>query len=256
MIASKIPRYLLFALILGIGVTAIMLSMFYGQYRWLAGEIVARSSEEHDSFLEASFERSMRSRMGVIADGLLLDVDIDDSGAVLRRLNRALANDEIMTGLRFTNANAHVLQSGQLPVAKLAGLVTWMDSELVLVHPLVADGETLGELAGSFGLEQLHAESLQFASEVTATEIESRRISYIWIGFGTLGLLIVCGSIIWLIVRDQTSRIRELKRQAEKLRESGFDISQADGDEGAQTVSELESHLMNWEPAEEAAKEE
>ena len=55
-----------------------------------------------------------------------------------------------------------------------------------------------------------------------ATEIESRRISYIWIGFGTFGLLIVCGGVIWLIVRDQTLRIRELKRQAEKLRDSDF----------------------------------
>ena len=222
MIASKIPRYLLFALILGFGVTAVMLAMFYGQNRWLAGEIVARSSEEHDTFLAASFERRMRSRMGVVADGLLFDVDINDSDAVLQRLGRALANDEIMTGLRFTNTDAHVLQSGNIPAAELEGLVTWMESELVLVYPLVADGVTLGQLAGSFRLEQLQAESIQFASEVVATEIESRRVSYVWIGFGTFGLLIVCGSVIWLIVRDQTSRIRELKRQAEKLRDSDF----------------------------------
>ena len=78
MSASKIPRYLLFATVLGTAVTVIMLSMFYGQYRWLAGEIVARSSAEHDTFLAASFERRVRFQLHVIADALLLEANIDD----------------------------------------------------------------------------------------------------------------------------------------------------------------------------------
>ena len=231
MIASKIPRYLLFVLILGVGVGIIMLSMFYGQYRWLAGEIVKRSSAEHDTFLEASFELRARSQMGWIADGLALDVN--DSGAVVQRLNQALENDDIVIGLRFTNSETKILQSGHVPVAGISGQVTWLENELVLVYPVVADGVTLGQVTGSFSLEQLQAESIAFASEVVATEIESRRISYIWIGFGTLATLIMSGGIVWLIVRDQTSRIRELKRQAEKLRESDFGepLAETHGDE-------------------------
>ena len=233
MIASKIPRYLLFALILGIGVTVIMLSMFYGQYRWLASEIRARSSEEHETFLEASFERRIRSQMGVIADGLAIDVDINDSVAVLRSLNRALESDEILTGLRFTESTSHILQAGYFPATEFSGPATWMENELVIVLPVVVDGATLGELAGSFQLAQIHAESMQFASEVVATEIESRRISYVWIGFGTIAMLVICGLVVWLIVRDQTKRIRELKRQAEKLRESDFGepLAETRGDE-------------------------
>ena len=231
MLASKIPRYLLFVLILGVGVGIIMLSMFYGQYRWLAGEIVTRSSAEHDTFLEASFELRARSQMGWIADGLALDVN--DSGAVVQRLNQALENDDIVIGLRFTNSETKILQSGHVPVAGISGQVTWLENELVLVYPVVADGVTLGQVTGSFSLEQLQAESIAFASEVAATEIESRRISYIWIGFGTLATLILSGGVVWLIVRDQTSRIRELKRQAEKLRDSDFGepLAETHGDE-------------------------
>ena len=45
MIGSKIPRYLLLGLGLGVAVGVIMLSMFYGQYRWLADEIQHKVSE-------------------------------------------------------------------------------------------------------------------------------------------------------------------------------------------------------------------
>ncbi len=51
MIGKKIPRYLRMGLTLGIAVGVIMLSMFYGQYRWLASEIVTASAEQHDAFL-------------------------------------------------------------------------------------------------------------------------------------------------------------------------------------------------------------
>ncbi len=222
MSTSKIPRYLLFGTVLGAAVTVIMLSMFYGQYRWLAGEIVARSSAEHDSVIEASFERRVRFQLHVIADALVLEADINDSSAILQALNRALLGDETMTGLRFTNTDSQILQSGNFPATKLAGRVTWLEDRLVLTYPVVADGVTLGELAGSFRLDQLRAESSQFSSEILATETTSRRISYLWIGLGTLGTVLVCGLVVWLIARDQTLRIRELKRQAEKLRESDF----------------------------------
>ncbi len=161
MSASKIPRYLLFATVLGTAVTVIMLSMFYGQYRWLAGEIVARSSAEHDSFIEASFERRVRFQMHTIADTLVLEADISDSSTILQVLNRSLAGDETMDGLRFTNTNSQILQSGNFPATKLAGRVTWLEDRLVITYPVVADGVTLGEVAGSFQLDELRAESRQ-----------------------------------------------------------------------------------------------
>ncbi len=52
MIGSRIPRFLLYATTLGVIVAAIMLSMFYGQYRWLANQIVSTSSDEHRALVE------------------------------------------------------------------------------------------------------------------------------------------------------------------------------------------------------------
>lgn len=51
MIGSKIPRYLILGLVLGVAVGAVMLSMFYTQYRLLAGDILAKSAAEHDAYL-------------------------------------------------------------------------------------------------------------------------------------------------------------------------------------------------------------
>ena len=62
MIGGRFPKYLALAVILGMAVSIIMLSMFYGQYRWLASEIVADSSAEHLTFLKQSFERRTRAR--------------------------------------------------------------------------------------------------------------------------------------------------------------------------------------------------
>ena len=204
MIASKISRYLLFALMLGFAVTVIILSMFYGQYRWLAGEIVAQSSVEHNSFLESNFESGARSRIANIAESFALDNDVSDSTAILQALNNSLALNEMMSGLRYTDSESQILQSGNVPAAVIEGDVTWLQDDLILVYPVIVNGETVGNLAGSFQLDQLRADSNKFAANVAATEMQNRRNSYVWIGLGTLATLIVCGLVVWLVARDQT----------------------------------------------------
>ena len=219
---SKSPRYLLFALMLGISVTVIMLSMFYGQYRWLANELVDRSSAEHNTFLEQSFERRVRAQMGDIAAAFSVDVDYQDSTAVLRSLNSALASNPTMSGIRFTDTSLRTLQTGSFPMTQVVDSVTWLENDLIMVYDVVVDDERVGTLAGSFELDQLRSEASAFTTELTATENESRRVSYLWIGLGTFAVVVVCGFVVWLIARDQTRRIRELKRQAEKLRDADF----------------------------------
>ena len=54
MIGRVLPRYLILAATLTLVVVGLMLSLFYGQYRWLASDIVTRSVEEHDAILEGS----------------------------------------------------------------------------------------------------------------------------------------------------------------------------------------------------------
>ncbi|MDH3746705.1 MAG: EAL domain-containing protein [Gammaproteobacteria bacterium] len=222
MIGSKFSRNLLFALVLGTIVTVIMLSLFYGQYRWLAGEIVAASAAEHELFLRQSFERRVRAQMHGIADDFALTVNTADSADVLQGLNRALGRNEMMTSMRFSDAQARTLQVGNFPTVDLDAAVTWLPDSLIMTYPVGGESGISGQLTGVFQLDQLHAESAAFATQLADKELERRRSSYAWIGAGTLAMLLVCGLVVLLVARDQTRRIRDLKLQAEKLRASDF----------------------------------
>ena len=80
----------------------------------------------------------------------------------------------------------------------------------------------MGVLSGSFELQSLQAESQMFSVGLLAKESQSRHLTYLWIGAGTLITLLVCAGFVWLIVRGYTSRIRDLCLQAEKLSEADF----------------------------------
>ena len=102
MIGSRIPRFILYATVLGTAVAVLMLSMFYGQYRWLARQIMSTSYEEHRALLEQSYERRARAELHAIADSLPSELDAGNSIAVAATLNRSLAANPGLTGLRVT----------------------------------------------------------------------------------------------------------------------------------------------------------
>jgi diguanylate cyclase (GGDEF)-like protein/PAS domain S-box-containing protein len=89
-------------------------------------------------------------------------------------------------------------------------------------YPVVRDGQVIGVLASSFELQSMHAESLAFSVELLARESQSRQLSFLWIGAGTLVTLLLCGGIVWLFVRRHDARIRDLCVQAEKLSQADF----------------------------------
>ena len=222
MIGSKIPRYLLYVLILGAAVAFIMLSMFYGQYRWLADEITTASAARHEAFLRTSYERRVRAQMHAVADDLASRYDSEDPAFVSSVLNRAIANNTTMAGLRFVADGREMRQAGSLPELDFSGPVEWLPDKLLITYPVTRDEKQLGVLAGSFEVDQMRAEARAFAGELQQAELHSRQISFYWIGAGTLMTLLLCGGAVWVLVRKQTTKIRQLKIQAEKLREADF----------------------------------
>jgi diguanylate cyclase (GGDEF)-like protein/PAS domain S-box-containing protein len=222
MIGNRIPRYFQMGLTLGIAVGVIMLSLFYGQYRWLANEIVTTSTEQHDAILYASFERRARAQLHVMADNVALEIGTPDAAAVSTILDRLLTDNETLVGLRFSGIEVEPVQSGNYPSAPSNDGVAWLADNLIMTYPVVRGDIHLGELAGAFPLDELHAESVAFTTELIDGELENRRISYFWIGLGTLATLLMFGVFVWLIVRRQTARVRALKLQAEKLRDADF----------------------------------
>jgi diguanylate cyclase (GGDEF)-like protein/PAS domain S-box-containing protein len=222
MIGSRIPRYFLYTAVLGTVVAAIMLSMFYGQYRWLARQIMTTSYEEHRVLLEESFERRARAELHAITDMLPYGAQVDDTNAMPRVLNRALAANPYLTGLHLTTSSGETWSSGNYPEIETASEATWLEEHLLFSLPIVRDGQDLGVLSGSFQLRPMRSDLASFTEELQTKEDESRRVSYLWIGGGTLAILLMCGAVVWLIVRGQTRRIRQLKTQAEKFRDADF----------------------------------
>ena len=222
MIGSKISRYLLLGLTLGVAVGVVMLSMFYGQYRWLAREIVTTSALQHDQFLRASFERRIRAQMHAMADQVADNVGSPENGVLPVVLNRLMSKNTSLTGLRFQAADSPAIQIGSLPATAADQAVEWSSDHLAMSYPVTRDGAFLGTLSGAFTLDELRTESAQFAAQLADKEEQTRRLSYYWIGLGTVATLLIFGLFIWLIVRRQTNRLRALKLQAEKLRDADF----------------------------------
>ncbi len=121
MSSKSLPKFLLMASAVAAVVTAVMLSVFFLQYRWLADEITSTSAAEHNAFLAESFERRARSDMHRIADDLVETGALASRDATLRVLNEAIADNPSLVGIVFRGANGVVLGEGELPPATLSG---------------------------------------------------------------------------------------------------------------------------------------
>ena len=236
------------AFALGIAGAAIMLSLFYSQYWWLANQIESASYAEQRSLLEASFERRARADLHAIAHRLPDDLADVDTRIIRQELNRALTVHPELIGIRLASAAGETWSSGSFPQDVIVTKATWLEEQLLLPFPVDRDGKVIGELTGSFELDSLKSELAAFAARLKAREDESRRVSFMWIGGGTLAVLIICLSIVWLLTRGQTRRIRQLKAQAEKFRDADFGepLPETDGDELgalASVFNDMRDHL-------------
>ena len=233
MIGSRIPRFFLYATVLGTVVAAIMLSMFFGQYRWLAGQIMSTSYEEHRTLLEASFNRHTRAELRAISDALPADLVAADENSIVVALNRALIANPKLKGLQVELSTGATFTIGAYPQVDGDPDTVWLTDYMLQSSPIVRNELEIGRIAGSFALDWFHADLTSFTEVINTKEGENRRASYVWIGGGTIAVLLLCGSVVWLLVRGQTKRIRRLKAQAEKFRDADFGepILESRGDE-------------------------
>ena len=233
----------------GIVVTGIMLSVFYGQYSWLADRIVAASSTEYNQRAESVFEQKSRAQLTTIANRLRQSVLSEGGGDTLRALKIELAANDNLASLRFINATGESFESGSYPAASNPSGTLWLSNRLLISIPVEVDGVDGGEISGAFNLEGLIADTARFTDEITTTQVSSTRTSYVWAGTATLAAILLLGGCLFLIVRSQKSRIRQLRVQAEKLRDSDFSeplLLARDGELGhlAAVFNELRDRLQ------------
>lgn len=221
MTSRILPRYVILVSALTLVVIGIMLSIFYGQYRWLASGIVSSSVEQHEISLSASFERRARGHLHRTADSLST-TDSDNYGAQLLVLNRAIADSDDLVGLRYVQSGGINVQSGE-PVDDPAadGYVLRAD-HLYMTYAVRRDEIEMGTLLSEFSLVNLSQELEAFEQRLVQQGTQRRQASLFWVGGATLVMLGLCGVVIWLIAKTQAQRIRELKIQAQKLSESDF----------------------------------
>ena len=221
MAGKVLPRYLILVsalTVLGIG---IMLTIFYGQYRWLTSGIVASSVEQHGTSLANSFERRARGQLYRVSV-YLSEAESGDSFPVQHILDRAVDSSDSMIGLAYAPQNGMVVTTGSPLEAEGEIDTQWGEDSLVLRMPVESNNETLGFVTGTFTLDTLVAESAAFEERLVALGTESRKVSFAWIGLATLVTLALCAFVIWTIARMQAQRIRELKVQAEKLSDADY----------------------------------
>lgn len=222
MIGNRTSRLLLLAVALAVAVAGIMLSVFYGQYRWLADQITQTSSVEYHRLLQASFERRARAQMHVAADHLRMAAGDGDHATVVAALNEILLHNERLRGIRYTDSSGLTYLTGNFPARINTDETDWVTDHLIVAYPVLVNSVEVGRMSGAFDFAELRVEARHFSEALAARQTESRRISYLWAGGGTFLALILCGTVIWLIVRNQTKRIRQLKTQAEKFRDADF----------------------------------
>jgi diguanylate cyclase (GGDEF)-like protein/PAS domain S-box-containing protein len=222
MIGIKIPRLLWVAITIGIAVFGVMLLAVYGQYRWLADRIVEASSTEYNQLLEADFEQRARTELQVAADRLHEAAGIEQARNIALVLNAVLRDGENLTGARFVDLSGRSIESGDDFESHDPDAAVWLEERLLVAQAVIVDDIETGILYGAFDLSELRADAARFTDEITSTGLESRHVSFLWAGIGTLVTVLLLGGAIWLTVRNQTKRIRELKVQAEKFRDADF----------------------------------
>jgi diguanylate cyclase (GGDEF)-like protein/PAS domain S-box-containing protein len=222
MIGNRIPRFFLYATALGAIVAVVMLTLFFAQYRWLANQIVLASYEEHRVVLQGSFERRARAELHRIADQLPVGNGAISATALYAALNRALAEHPGVNGLRLTIRGGDTFVSGDYPQETGDNATAWLDEQMLLSYPVLRGDVEVAQLSGSFDLMPFHADLAEFTNRLQAQEDESRRASYFWIGGVSVAVLLLCGGVVWLLVRGQTRRIHLLKAQAERFRDADF----------------------------------
>ncbi len=231
MTGSILPRYLLLASTLSLIVVAMLLTMFYGQYRWLARGMMDTSVAELDASLAASFEGRARAQLFRVADEIAdrigdqaAEADTVNGAAVIASiLDRTVRINESLTGLRYESDQFGVIDTGDTALlSTVQGTTVWQDDRLYLSYPVVQNDVQIGELKSSFVLTRLYEESRAFEQRLVQLERDYFLGSLWWVGGAALLAFVLCITVIWTIARSQTRRIHELKVQAEKMSEANF----------------------------------
>ena len=222
MTGKTVPRYLALTATLSLVVGGLMLTVFYGQYRTLSGQLVGTSAEQFDAAQAASFERRARGRMHRIADAIALHSAVAETADIANVMQAAMNGSDDLNGLRYVAANGESVSVGTVASTVFNEPVDGTSENFYLSYTVKGVDSPSGTLYGSFSLDSVVTETSAFRELLLAQDSERRAASFTRIFATALFGVALCGTVIWLVVRDQSRRILELRIQAEKLSHSNF----------------------------------
>jgi diguanylate cyclase (GGDEF)-like protein/PAS domain S-box-containing protein len=222
MIGNRSPRILLLAAVIGIAIFGLMLAVFYGQYQWLADRIVESSSTEFTQLVEANFEQRARAELQLASNKVQDAVGSGQTGDVSLALNVIFTDSQNLAGIRFVDLSGQTFESGGFFEYADFGKSVWLERQLLVSQKVFVNDIEVGVLHGAFDLSEMRTDAARFADKITSSEIASRQVSYLWAGAGTLAAALLLGGGVWWLAHGQIKRIRQLKSQVEKLRDSDF----------------------------------
>ena len=219
------PRYLVITVVLSAVIATAMLSVFYMQYRWLAGALVQSSGEHYAESIADGFQRREMGRLQRIGDAIVLHSIVTDEPDLTTLLRASISGDPHLEGLYFVSTSGWVSSFGNFNSDALQGADELPSDRLQLAHEIAEDGRFVGTLYGEFSLLGPQGDIAAFQQQLVAEEQLRQRRSLLWIGGTALLSLALCCLVIWLVVQEQVRRISVLKRQAEKLSSANFSES-------------------------------
>ena len=212
MSSKRLPRFLLIAAATAAAITAIMLSVFFVQYRWLANELTETSAAEHNALLNESFERRARAQMHSVADNISALGPDQSRDTVAALLERRLASNPGLEALRYSGPIDGVVTVGSFPSGDYAERTTWLRDALVVRYDVELADRPDAEIEGVFALDELRYAATLFADSIAAEEARSRRTSYVWIATVSVLVLTASGLFVFAIHRSTSGRIEQLKQ--------------------------------------------
>ncbi len=222
MTGRTVPRYLALTATLSIVVGGLLLTVFYGQYRLQSAQLVDTSVAQFDAAQAASFERRARSRLHRIADAIALHRSITGDADVTDVMQSAMTGDNDLLGLLYVNeTGAQIAVGAPVPTVDAAPSAERAENLFLQYDVLNAD-RPLGSLHASFSRLSVSAETRAFQELLLAQDSARRAESFARIFAVTVFGGLLCGTVIWLVVRSQSNRIRALKTQVQKLSQANF----------------------------------
>lgn len=215
---SLLPKYLLTALILALGIICIVSLALYRNYTDLSSALVATGLGQSEAAIQAR---------------VLTDYS-QDLADIERLIDRPIANDEsalrekILSERLEKNTALQSLYFEPLVVDFDSGAIhppttpVWGKEKLTLRADVIYAREYFGQLVAVFSLGDSLAEQGQLSSELAAIEQQYRARGALWVAATTFVMLLGSALLAWLTASRLVRPISQLTEQARKVTDGDY----------------------------------